>query len=40
MGLVPSPSFHDYQEQQSGSVREGQCQREGKASIGKAAANV
>lgn len=38
-GLVPSPSFHDYQEQQSGSMKEGQCQR-GEASTGKAAANV
>lgn len=38
-GLVPSPGFHDYQEQQSGSMKERQCQRE-KASTGKAAAHV
>jgi len=39
-GLVPSPSFHDYQEQQRGSMKEGQSQREGEASTGKAAANI
>lgn len=40
MGLVLSPSFHDYQEQQSGSMKEGWWQREGEASKSKTAANV
>lgn len=40
MGLVLSPSFHDYQEQQSGSMKEGQCQRKGEASTRKTAVNV
>lgn len=40
MGLVLSPSFHDYQEQQSGSMKEEQCQREGEASTSKTAAYV